>query len=596
MSALDQETKDSRSRNGSQPLDAMPEDQDGTDGAPEAERDQRAARKAASSTIDSLNANADFWSEWQANREERWREEGIQGETPQENEEATTEQRNGRQRGGIWSKLSGPRAPRHPGSPNETAEPDAASSPEIGDAPPEEEVGEEELADFWDKWAAKAAIAPPEHEEKKHEPKALHEIEGVPEEPARPRSRRPAPQPAAPEPVHTASDQAASEEIQRWKTQVDRLRQEVARFKLAEQCRREERAKRLAGEAAAAGHFVEQPVVDADSEHDEYWTQWQTTIDQEFEEDSQRTSKEVRSIRKKFLIATAAVLILSFAAGFGAAAYHYRADKLAVAVNGKGIPQSEYVHDLEIQAGMRGLDQIINNELNLQFATKKGLAPTAAQVNARVDEIRKRPDYAGYLRMTRQTLDDVKKSVRYQLAGEAITTQGVTVSDDELRAYYNANTNKKNPKSAFFNPETVRVRVIVVPKLEIAQKALREVKMGISFETVARHYSKDTSAPNGGLLPPIGYGRTPLKHVPGMETFLFGLRPGEVLGPQQFMGAWFIAKCEAHTQAYTATFDSVKELCRKAIIRAKGITDNGAKNSEEFNDFRKKSNIVVLHP
>jgi parvulin-like peptidyl-prolyl isomerase len=168
------------------------------------------------------------------------------------------------------------------------------------------------------------------------------------------------------------------------------------------------------------------------------------------------------------------------------------------------------------------------------------------------------------------------------------------VGADALSTYWRHNTDPENPKSAFFHPESVRVRVIVVPKLATAQKAMRELTMGISFETVARHYSQDTSAPNGGLLPPIGIGRTPLRHVPGMETLLFGMHPGQLAGPVQFLGAWFVIRCEEHAQAYTAPFDSVKTLARQAVLLKKGLKDTGAREMDEFEKFRKKSNIIVL--
>lgn len=115
---------------------------------------------------------------------------------------------------------------------------------------------------------------------------------------------------------------------------------------------------------------------------------------------------------------------------------------------------------------------------------------------------------------------------------DRISDSAVRVSDDEVRAYYDAN------KKLFERPGRAKVSIIIIPKTVTAADsaavrahalALRaRILGGEKFEDVARAESADSaSAKNGGSLGSGAKGR----FVPAFESAAYALKPGEISQP-----------------------------------------------------------------
>ncbi|MFL5478942.1 MAG: peptidyl-prolyl cis-trans isomerase [Gemmatimonadaceae bacterium] len=115
---------------------------------------------------------------------------------------------------------------------------------------------------------------------------------------------------------------------------------------------------------------------------------------------------------------------------------------------------------------------------------------------------------------------------------ERIADSAITVSDDEVRAYYDTH------KKMFDRPGTARVSILTIPRTVSAADtaavrnramALRaRIAGGEKFEDVARAESADSgSAANGGDLGKGVRGR----FVPAFETAAYALKPGELSQP-----------------------------------------------------------------
>ena len=122
------------------------------------------------------------------------------------------------------------------------------------------------------------------------------------------------------------------------------------------------------------------------------------------------------------------------------------------------------------------------------------------------------------------TEDQAKEEVRNQLISEELfkkVTSGVTVSKQEISAYYNSH------RSQYGQPQTREVRHILVPKKALADSIYAQLKAGANFATLAKKYSKDPgSASNGGKLT-ISKGQT----VPAFDKTAFTLKKGELSKP-----------------------------------------------------------------
>ncbi|MFA5354312.1 MAG: peptidylprolyl isomerase [Thermodesulfovibrionales bacterium] len=156
----------------------------------------------------------------------------------------------------------------------------------------------------------------------------------------------------------------------------------------------------------------------------------------------------------------------------------------------------------------------------------------------------------------------------------------VTVSDEEVRAYYD-----NNPKN-FQLAEMVKVSHILISvdkgapegakskAREEAEAALKRIKAGEDFGKIAAEMSDDyQSSAKGGDLGFIARGKT----VPEFEQAAFTLKPGEISGIIETPYGFQIIRVEEKQEARLEEFDKVKEN-----IRTKKLTDAKKIAIEQF--------------
>ena len=118
-------------------------------------------------------------------------------------------------------------------------------------------------------------------------------------------------------------------------------------------------------------------------------------------------------------------------------------------------------------------------------------------------------------------------------------------------------------------PEEVRARVILVPTEAEARVLIDQTNKGADFGDLARQFSKDPSASDGGDL-----GFLPLESVsPEVGSAMFALAPGQVTPyPVNGLFGYFILRVEGRQRRATPTFDQARDrLVRE--IRADAIRD-----------------------
>jgi peptidyl-prolyl cis-trans isomerase D len=147
----------------------------------------------------------------------------------------------------------------------------------------------------------------------------------------------------------------------------------------------------------------------------------------------------------------------------------------------------------------------------------------------------------------------------------------VDVSDADVQQYYD------NHRSEYTQPEQVHARHIlfkVAPdaspeaKAKVRQKAeevLAKVKAGEDFAALARQYSEDASAAQGGDLGQFGRG----KMVKPFEDAAFALAPGETSGLVESPFGLHIIKVEAKEDERQQTLDEVRSQIVAAVKQEK---------------------------
>lgn len=168
------------------------------------------------------------------------------------------------------------------------------------------------------------------------------------------------------------------------------------------------------------------------------------------------------------------------------------------------------------------------------------------------------------------------------LANEYIkreVAQKVTVSDDEIRSYYDSH------RDEFKTPEMIKARHILVKvdpaasaddrqkAKEKAEMFLKKIKNGEDFAKLASEVSDDPGTkPKGGDLGFFPRGRM----VKPFEDAAFSLKPGEVSPIVETQFGFHVIKVEDKKDAAVEPFDTVKELLRQKMVQDRSrqvITD-----------------------
>lgn len=224
----------------------------------------------------------------------------------------------------------------------------------------------------------------------------------------------------------------------------------------------------------------------------------------------------------------------------------------------------------------RAFDDVLAEKLLAGQAAELGMEATDAQVDAAVEDIKKRNglDEEGLdAALAQQGLDretfrrQVKGNLEaYNLVGYKVRSR-VKVSDEDLRNFYQRNA------AEFAGEDEVRVRHVFLPLPENApaaeeakvraqaEKVLQRLAAGEEFAAVAREVSKGPGAADGGDL---GWLRRGVVQK-ALEDAAFALQPGQVSGIVRAGPGLHLLKVEERRVGGKKGFDEVKEALRERL-------------------------------
>jgi len=220
------------------------------------------------------------------------------------------------------------------------------------------------------------------------------------------------------------------------------------------------------------------------------------------------------------------------------------------------------------EAEVRERYQIDNEKVNLRFV--KFDAPAFLGDVTVADA-----DVLAYYDKNKETFRDPERvRVEYILYPTEKFADQVTVADADVQRYYDEHA------ADYEKPEQVRARHILLKvapgtgaeaKAAIRKRAedvLAKVKAGEDFAALAKQYSEDSSAAQGGDLGFFKRGQM----VKPFEDTAFSLNPGETSGIVESQFGFHIIKVEAKEDAHTQSLDEV----RGSIVAA--LKQSGAKD------------------
>lgn len=163
----------------------------------------------------------------------------------------------------------------------------------------------------------------------------------------------------------------------------------------------------------------------------------------------------------------------------------------------------EIVDQIREQIKQQAIENLVREQLLFSGIKKEGIEVTNKEINEGLDQYKKmfstEEEFKEQLKSQNQTEASLKEALRRQLLIEKIkeklTKDKIKITDTDIKKYYEDN------KQDFMIQEQVRVRHIVVDKLEKAKDILAELKKDGNFESLVQKHSIDelTKSGNGEI-------------------------------------------------------------------------------------------------
>ena len=263
-------------------------------------------------------------------------------------------------------------------------------------------------------------------------------------------------------------------------------------------------------------------------------------------------------------------------------------------LNYGGITHPAQYKEMERQV----LDELIAQELLWQEANRQGFAATGAELEQTLEQVRKRYSsdeaYLADLRQGGFTADSFKEDLGRQIAVrhfiEETLAKRISISEQDIHDAYIAN------QAQLVQPEQVKARHILIAVAPTADDTaiaearvtikgvLEEAKAGADFAELAKRYSQDPTAAQGGEL---GFATRGM-FVKPFEDAVFALKVGELSDSVRTRYGFHVIKLEARlderplTEGEAApqvrrylTSKKLQEVVQEEVrsLRAKGYVD-----------------------
>jgi peptidyl-prolyl cis-trans isomerase C len=235
--------------------------------------------------------------------------------------------------------------------------------------------------------------------------------------------------------------------------------------------------------------------------------------------------------------------------------------------------------DMMPEARKMVLENLIDRELLYQQSRKKGISIKDAEVNEQLDRLKKQyPNEQAFKdSMAEDHLneDTVKSRIKMNLAVQQFVEKEfggkAEVAEAEAKAFYDGHP------EYFTEPETIRASGILIKvdvksdaaKKEEARKKMEDiqkrVKKGEDFAILAKDFSQDASAAQGGDLGTIPRGRMPK----ALDDAAFSLKLGEVSNVVETEVGFHLIKVHEKKPEQVVPFKDVEEKIRQHLANQK---------------------------
>jgi len=283
----------------------------------------------------------------------------------------------------------------------------------------------------------------------------------------------------------------------------------------------------------------------------------------------------------------------------------YAADSVVAKVNGTSLTQKDLDRELdrlipritfhksvpEEKRKMyydKALEELINRELEYQYAVAKGMKVDKEKVDEQMERIKARFNKPEDFKAALEKEGITEKNLRTQIEKNMLTQDAYKkavidpsqVTEKETKEYYDKN------KAGFKQPESVKLGLISAKEEKKAKDILAKIKAGGDFGDLAYKMSEDDYRVKSGEIGYVHKGRM----LPEIEDVAFKLNVGQISDLIKAGDYWYIIRVEDKKPAHQMSFDEAKDKLKKDL-EAEHLREN---KDKWITDLRAKAKIDVL--
>ena len=260
----------------------------------------------------------------------------------------------------------------------------------------------------------------------------------------------------------------------------------------------------------------------------------------------------------KFMIGLALVIVVALAAIVGTN-FSSKSETIA-SVTGDKITSDDLYEIMAAQYGSSIVDTLITNKVIEQEAEKQGVKISAdaieEELDAFIESYGGEESFNAALEQSGISLDNFKYDIEIYLMTKELMSPDIEVTEEDMETYFEEN------KAEFAQAEEVQASHILVEDEATAKEVLEKVNAGEDFAELAKEYSTDGTAENGGDLGFFGTGQM----VEPFEKAAFALEIGEVSDIVETEYGFHIIKVTDKQEAKEAVFADHKEEIKEILF------------------------------
>ncbi|HEX5643071.1 MAG TPA: peptidyl-prolyl cis-trans isomerase [Thermoleophilia bacterium] len=215
----------------------------------------------------------------------------------------------------------------------------------------------------------------------------------------------------------------------------------------------------------------------------------------------------------------------------------------------------------------RALEEAVRREVVRREAERLEVGADAGEVTARrarlVSQLGGEEALTAALAKVPITDAQLRSGLRDGVLREAVQDAkygSLVATDAQARAYYDEN------RASFRREASAHLEMIQVRAERIGESALRRLGEGRPFDEVARQFSTDPESKAAGG----DMGTVTLASLPAvLRRAVFAARPGEVTGPVEGPGGWYLIRVSELQRAGVAPFADVRPDILEELTRSR---------------------------